>query len=38
MIPRYLLFSVMTQLRSTLHKDLAYMRKYELSNGKYYLT
>ena len=26
----------MTQPRNTLNKDLAYMRKYELSNGKYF--
>ena len=33
MIPHYT-----TQSRNTLNKDLEYIQKYELSNGKYYLT
>ena len=38
MILHYFRFSVMTQSRNTLNKDLEYIQKYELSNGKYYLT
>ena len=38
MILHYFRFSVMTQSQNTLNKDLEYIQKYELSNGKYYLT